>query len=211
MTELQGRKDLIVLAADQDIAFSIRGLFYRTQALEIRQLKNDIFVHPGHDPGCLSAAHDFLRPFVNRYSHALVVLDREGCGRDHLSRDRLEHELETRLYQSGWNDRAAGIVIDPELEIWIWSDSPHVDTVLGWRDKQPVLRAWLGMQGFVDPGEVKPNRPKEAVRRALRFVSKKNSSSLYLELAQKVSFGHCVDPAFLKLKAVLRSWFAEIS
>lgn len=211
MTELRRQKDLIVLTADQDIAFSIRGLFSRTQALEIRQLKIDIFVHPEHDPGCLLGAHDFLRPFVNRYSHALVILDREGCGRGHLSRDLLENELETRLCQSGWNDRAAGIVIDPELEMWVWSDSPHVDTVLGWRERQPALRNWLRTQGFVNADGVKPNRPKEAMRSALRLVSKIPSSSLYLELAQKVSFGHCVDHAFLKLKTTLKYWFSDDS
>lgn len=208
MTGLQGQRDLIVLAADQDIASSMRGLFSRAQALEIRQLENDIFVHPEHDPGCLLRAHDFLRPFTKRYAYALVLLDREGCGRDHLSRDLLENELEVRLCQSGWNDRAAGIVIDPELEMWVWSDSPHVEAVLGWRDKEPALRSWLRAQGFVDADGVKPNRPKEAVRSALRLVSKSLSSSLYLELAQKVSIGHCIDPAFLKLKTTLRRWFS---
>ncbi|MEN8217380.1 MAG: hypothetical protein ABFS56_13640 [Pseudomonadota bacterium] len=26
-----------------------------------------------------------------------------------------------------------------ELEIWVWSDSPHVAEILGWKNKQPDL------------------------------------------------------------------------
>jgi hypothetical protein len=44
----------------------------------------------------------------------------------------MENDLEARLSQSGWpSGCCAAIVIDPELELWVWSRSPHVPAVLG--------------------------------------------------------------------------------
>jgi hypothetical protein len=189
--------------------FAVRGLLNRSKALMVREVVSDIYVHPENDPGCLLHGHDFLRSFVNRYAHALVILDREGCGQERFSRETLESNIEERLSQTGWDHRAAAIVIDPELEVWVWSDSPHVDSVLGWEGKQPDLRSWLIIQGFSSSRQIKPNRPKEAVQEALRLVRKQRSSSLYLQLAEKVSLDRCFDRAFIKFKMTLNDWFSE--
>ncbi|MFB3133348.1 MAG: hypothetical protein ACE10K_12585, partial [Rhodothermales bacterium] len=53
----------------------------------------------------------------------------------------------------------------------------------------------------------KPQRPKEAVEAVLRATDTPRSSSLYRQLAQKVSLNRCDDPAFLKLKSTLQEWF----
>jgi hypothetical protein len=98
-------------------------------------------------------------------------------------------------------------VIDPELEAWFWSDSPHVLHVLGWSSQRGRISAWLTQQGYLLPGRSKPVRPKEAVRQALRLTGQRRSSALYRELAEHAAFENCTDPAFLKLKSVLRSWF----
>ncbi|MBI2875671.1 MAG: hypothetical protein HYY20_02180 [Candidatus Tectomicrobia bacterium] len=209
MTSEQIPKDLVILVADKNMEFTIKGLLSRPKALGVRFLANDLFVHPEQDTGCLLRSHDFLRSFINRYAHALVMLDREGCGREGSSREVLEREVEDRLSRSGWGNRAVAIVLDPELEIWVWSDSPHVDSVLGWEGKQPDLKTWLRSQGFWDAQRTKPDRPKEAVEEALRLARKARSSSNYFQLAQRVGFGRCTDPAFLKLKAALQDWFSE--
>lgn len=205
------QKDLVILAADKNIEFTIRGLFSRPQALKIRSLEFDIFVHPEHDPGCFKKSDDFLRPFANSYQYGVVVFDKEGCGREKASRKDLEIEIEERLSKTGWNTRARAIVLDPELEVWVWSDSPQVDIVLGWDGKEPDLRTWLENEGRLKAHAAKPSRPKEALEAALRKVSKARSSARYAQLAQQVSFERCSDPAFLKLKAVLQSWFSEIA
>ena len=124
-------RDLVVLAADKNMEFAVKGLIARAAALGIREILSDVFVHPHHDPGCLLEGHDFLRLYTKSHRHALVILDRGGSGREDLSRESLEQELEGLLSQSGWENRAAAIAIDPELEIWVWSGSPHVDAVLG--------------------------------------------------------------------------------
>ncbi len=208
-------KDLVLLVPDKNIEYTVKGVLTRYQALGIRQLVYqqdfDCFVHPEHDPGCLRTSENFLRPLANQYEHALVLFDREGCGKDHLSREVIEQEVEDRLSQSGWNNRAKVIVLDPEIETWVWSDSSHVDKVLGWEGKQPDLRTWLQSQSFLFPGQLKPERPKEAMQSALRQSGKSRSSALYFQLAEKVSLNRCVDPAFLKLKAILQQWFATNS
>lgn len=201
------QKALIVLTADKDMEFAVRGILGRFKSLGIQEVAADFRVHPEHDPGCLLRGHDFLKPLINQYDHALLLLDREGSGQEIKSRVELEAEIESRLSQAGWGDRAAAIVIDPELEMWVWSDSPHVDTILGWQGKEPDLRTWLFEKGYLSTGVLKPPRPKEALEEALRAVKAPKSSSTYSRIAQKVSISSCIDPSFLKLKDVLQLWF----
>ena len=46
------------------------------------------------------------------------------------------------------------------------------------------------------------------MEKILRMKSKPRSSSIYLALAKRVSLQRCQDPAFLKLKTTLASWFS---
>lgn len=171
----------------------------------------DLYVHPERDPGCLLRAPDFLRPFANRYERALVLLDHDGCGRATEERSKLESDLEKRLAEAGWEERVAAIVISPELESWVWSDSPKVDLALGWEGKTPPLREWLREKSLLKAGAVKPFQPKRAVELALRTVYKPRSSAIYSEIAQEVSTERCIDPAFSKLRQHLREWFPQAS
>lgn len=207
MTNGQFVQDLVVLVADKNMEFAVKGVLGRNQSVPMREVLPVFHVHPEHDPGCLLRGHMFLKPFVNRFAHALILLDCEGSGHERRDRDAIEKEIEDRLAKSGWEHRAAAIVIDPELEIWVWSDSPHVDNVLGWDNQQPALRDWLQHEGYLCAEHIKPKRPKEALELALRKARKPRSSSLYLKLAQKVSLARCVDPSFVKLKTVLQEWF----
>ena len=207
MSDAPYRGDLIALVADKNMEYAVRGIIARERALGIRAIEYVVHVHPEKDPGCLLRGHDFLGSFTRQFEHALLLHDRDGCGQENKSREELEQEIEGRLSLSGWGERAAAIVLDPELEIWVWSDSPHVDSVLNWQGKEPDLRSWLNAENLFLENQVKPERPKEAMDRALREVRKPRSSSLYLQLAQQVSFQRCIDPAFSKLKTTLQHWF----
>jgi len=162
------RRDLVVLAADKDMELTLKGLLPRYQALGTRQIDFEIFMHPGHDPGCRAQGVEFLRNFCNQFEHAILIFDREGSGRDEQRVEDLETELEAQLVQNGWDDRAAAIALDPELEIWIWSDSIEVDQVMGWAGRDPSLRQWLADQEYFRPSHPKPVEPKTAFRAALR-------------------------------------------
>jgi len=208
MTSTSTRQDLIVLVADRAMAAAIKSILGRPTSLQIRPVALAVLIHPQRDPGVLRHAHDFLRPFVGKYEHAIAALDREGCGNEAQSREALEAEVENRLQRNGWGDRARAVVIDPELESWVWSDSPEIERVLGWAGRSPALRSWLTERGMLQEGIVKPDRPKEAVEAALRFVRRPRSSAIYQELARSVSLRRCSDPAFAKLRRTLRDWFS---
>lgn len=186
---------------------AIRGILTRPAALGIRETSHAIFVHPQRDPGCRVRGDVFLESFTAQYEHALLIFDRDGCG-DLSARETIETNIEQRL-AGRWGQRAAAVVIDPELENWVWADSPHVADVLGWRDHNPNLRAWLNARGLCALPPAKPADPKNALTEALREVRKPASSALFLQLAQRVGFATCTDASFLKLSAQLRSWFSN--
>jgi hypothetical protein len=202
-------KDLVVLAADKNIDYGIRGLLSRPAALGIRPIlaSTDTFVHQHHDPGCAKEAHAFLRPMQDDYRHALVVFDRMGSGREALSRAEISEEVRGRLAASGWGRRAESVVLDPELEIWVFAASPQVERCIGWPAGRSTLRRWLAERGLWDEGQTKPADPKAALELALREVKKPRSSAIYKQLGERVGVQGCTDPAFEKFRDTLRRWF----
>jgi len=208
MSGTGSRNDLVVLVADQDMEFAVSGILDRSQSLGVHPLAYDVFRHPERDPGCRAKGHVFLRPFAGQYRRALVLFDHEGSGHEALTRDEVEGEVEERLSRNGWSGRGAAVAIAPELETWVWSDSPHVPDILGWRDAGVGPREWLCAETeYWDAGDAKPARPKEAMRAVLRHVRRQFSASLFRELASRVSLSRCVDPAFAKLTGTLSAWF----
>jgi hypothetical protein len=200
--------DLFVLVADQDQAQAILALLeHRTPSLGVRTCRFEVRKHPQHDGGCFRQAPDLLRTMQSQAAHALVVLDREGSGADEKAPGEIEANLEGRLGTSGWDDRARAVVIDPELEIWLWSDSPHVATALGWIAGEADLQKWLTGQGFLSAGAVKPARPKEAMLAVLHETRVKPSASIFAEAARNVSLERCQDRSFLRFRDILRGWF----
>lgn len=200
-------RDLIFLVADKNIECGVRGLLSRPEALGVRSIDAQIVVHVRRDPGCVHEAHDFLRPFVNEYRHALVMFDLQGSGREALRRHGLGDEVRRRLAASGWDDPADVIVLDPELEVWVFSTSLHVERCLGWHETRGSLRGWLRGQNLWPEGRVKPEKPRETLERVLQHLSRPRSSSLYECLGRRVSVRGCTDPAFVKFTSTLSIWF----
>lgn len=207
MSDSTAATDLIVVTADIDAAGTIRALLARHQALSIRKIAATVDRYVGRDSGCYRRAHEYLRPFISHFDYALVVFDRHGCGNEGQSRVALEEDVEERLRRNGWANRSAAIVLDPELEAWVWSDSPEVDRVLGWAGKQPDLRTWLREEGLWSDDASKPSDPKQAMRSAQRHARQPASAAVYRQLAQSVGVERCTDPAFEKLRATLQRWF----
>lgn len=201
-------KDLVVLVPDKNVQFGIDSLLSRYESLNIRQIFYEIFVHPLHDPGVYHNAANFLRPLSNRYSYALVFLDHEGCGQERTPSDEIASTVKRNIERSGWPNRVEVIVFDPELEIWIWTDSPHTASALGWNSFSD-LKNWLTQQGLWAQNVAKPERPKEAVEIALRKRRIPRSSSIYREIAQNVSLIGCQDDSFMKFKNILLQWFPK--
>lgn len=198
--------DLVCLLADKCIEAAIVEVLRRPEALGIRAIQFEAIVHPRRDPGCFLEAGDLLAGYTARAEHALVVLDLDWTAPTKIGAD-LERQLEESLQKVGSAGWARAVVIDPELEAWVFSDSPHVATALGWPESVGTLRAALEAQGLWKGGQSKPHDPKAAVDWALRRARVPRSSSMYRELAKRVSLRNCEDRSFKRLTDLLRGWF----
>ncbi len=205
-------EDLIVLVSDGQMKLFIESLLTkRLKSIGCQPLRFQIIKHPEMDPGCLNRPDGLLASYRNTHQHALVIFDREGCGAEGKSRVELENTVESILNLKGWNSRARAIVIDPELENWIWMRSMHVPIALGWKDEGQSVFEWLFENEFLDSiDHTKPARPKEAVEAVLRWVRKPRSGAIYAQIAEKATLTSCEDPAFLKFRDTLREWFPPI-
>ena len=205
---MNSNKDLIVLTADKDAKEALEALLPRNDSLSIRSITYDIFSHPLHDPGVYKAASDFLRVFSSQYHYCLVVFDHEGSGQEESPASNLVETIKGKLKQNGWENRSEVIVLKPELEIWIWVDSLHTAHAIGWENYHD-LKNWLVKRGWWEKDSLKPEKPKEAFREALKEKRIPPSSSIFREIGEKVSFQRCADPSFEKLRQTLKKWFPK--
>ena len=53
-------------------------------------------------------------------------------------------------------DWAAPAVIDPELEAWVFSASPHVPDVIGWKQSRLPIRKALEVRNLWAAADAKP-------------------------------------------------------
>lgn len=204
------KKDLIVLVADLDAEQAIKHILERHHSLGIRTISFDVIRHPDRDPGCCQDSHNLLRTQLNRYKFALVIFDHHGSGRDKDDIDDIQNDIEKKLSRNGWLDEnVCVIVLDPELEIWVWATSKEVDQCLGWTGKNPDLRTWLKNKKLLQEDQTKPQNPKEAMIDALKVTRKRHNAVIFASLASRISLNKCTDKGFLRLKTTLRQWFSE--
>jgi len=200
------RRDLVLLVADTDMRFAFQALLKRHNALGIRPIAFDIVKHNDRDAGCFAGAHDYLRPLADDYDRALVVFDRHGCGSP-APAPAIEADVRQRVEQAGWAGRCEVVVLDPELEVWVWSPSPKVAECLGWPADAPTLRRWLQERGLWEPSATKPADPKAAVEQVRHEIGERRSPRLYELLARSVTTRRCSDPSFNRFRQILRRWF----
>ena len=117
-------------------------------------------------------------------------------------------ELNRKIEQAKETVSKKIIVLDPEVEIWIWSDSPEVCQALGW-DSRSSLDEFLIEEGLIEARHAKPSDPKGAMTAALRRSQTPRTASIFETLAKTVGLNRCTDAAFNKLKATLKNWFPE--
>ena len=205
------KRELVILVADKDMAQALKGILERPEALGIRAINPVIHIEAQHDAACAQRGVSFLSMFSEDYRHGLLMFDHLGSGKERISPQNLQKNLNDEFRQTGWGERARAIVLVPELETWVWGTSPHVAEIAGWKNGNSKLRRWLREQGWLESGEVKPQEPSKAFRAALRAANTKRSSSLYLRIARKVSLTRCKDETFQEFKEILRNWFPPAS
>lgn len=195
-------KDLFCLVADNNMVAAMDELLNRHVALGIRRITFDVRAHPRRDIGVFRDGIEFVRPLQNQYQHGLLLLDAAWDG----APPDIHEQLNRKLADASLDNWARAIVIAPELEVWVWSDSPHVAEVLGWSSLSD-LRSRLRQNGLRDNRKPKPQDRKTAMERALEHVRQPRSSVIYRRLAKRVSVRRCKDPAFVCLQKTLLEWF----
>ncbi len=207
-TAEQEPRELVVVTADNQQKRTVATLLLeRWRALGIRQLAinadSDIYSLQ-NDPGVFHRAGGFLAVFARQYEYALVLIDAEWEGGP-ASAEKIEAKIQNDLNSNGWKGRSAVVVIDPELEIWVWSTSPHVPRLFG-TDWETIKD--LGHRtGCWQEGETKPSRPKDLLDKVLHRTRRRRSAALYQQLACKVSLGRCQDSSFYRFREILQGWF----
>jgi len=207
--------DLLFLVADKDMAEAVAGLLERDQVHRVIgcrpfdfDSRRDIKVAAGqNDPGLYVRANELLRLLSADYRRAVVIVDEAWEGSP--GAEAIEQRLQAHLADAGWSaDAALALVVCPEADVWLWSDSPHSATALGW-PSWAELRPALEGEGWISPGQAKPDRPKEAAEWALRNCGHKapRSATLYRQVASRVSVNRCEDTAVERLLNTLRAWF----
>lgn len=202
------KKDLVIVTADQDAEFTVKRLLQRELGMfDIAAFTWEVIRHPGRDSGCRVRSKDLLRDLQNSYRYAIVVFDFEGCEppRGH-TKLQVAAAVEGDLARNGWRDRSKAILIDPELENWIWMRHDRMAQAIRWEGQQE-LYGWLEERALVDPGQAKPPRPKESLHKVLRQKQVRPSASQFDAIATMAPLRQCTDPAFKELMDTLAGWF----
>lgn len=211
MTDQPCSRDLLVLVADADMREVMRGVLGRSDEVAAGQLDFDVQVHPQRDGGCRTGAATYLRPYLKRFRYCMVVFDRYGCGsRD--SREDIQRSVESDLARNGWDGRSKVIVIEPELEAWIWGDLKAASRQVGWPGDHTALRERLAAEGHWPRDQDKPEDPKRAMREAMSRSplrrQPRRSARVFRKIADSARFDGCRDAAFNELRETLMTWFS---
>ena len=207
------KRDCIFFVADKTMRETFLGFLSRedrTTQLGCSDFAfdpaEDLFFAAGqNDSGLNKRADALLSPFLHSHRKAVVALDCDWDGSP--GQAQIIHNVTTQLLQSGWRaEDVIVIAIDPELEQWIWQDSPVLAEEL--RMHAPHgLKAVLTQRGLWPEEATKPPLPKDLFIQLRRENNVKLSSSVFKRIAARVPVGLCVDSEFRRLVAQLQAWF----
>ena len=203
-------RELIILVADGTMRAVFQAFFERqfhhTLACSAFDFcpRTDIVHDPlNTDGGVHRRCHEILRPYLKTHRRALVVLDQQFGG--DRPADEVRRDIEHLLNANGWADRAAAVVIEPELEVLLWQDNPNVERAL--RHQGGSLRQLLALDGRWPNGAAKPTDPKGVIQALIRGNRAGPPMVVYSQIARAVTTQGCVDPAFHRVRDSLRAWF----
>lgn len=208
-----GMRPCVFLVPDKNIEKLVTGFLTRSgfhQSLNCRPFAfnpvRDMLVDPGRDPHIYKRADGLLQPFASTHQHAVVLVDAAWGGSP--GEKAIKMRVQQHIIKAGWPDgKGCAIVLVPEVEAWIWQNSPHVLAALGVKESYESLQKELESRGFWKQGDIKPHAPKEAMEFILRRNRKPRSSAIYEQIARSVSLRKCINPSLQQLLTCLRHWF----
>ncbi len=209
---------LLLYAADDAIRRVVEGLIHAMQ--QKKMLPGLKGVNSSHAAGFFDTLLYRLEATVEAlveqrkifpWTHVLVVADRRVSGKRIESVVRLEDRFRDLLRRRSPEVVGKLVVIDPEVEIWLWG--------VGWNHWREALERHTGKKfppdrvrsAFQIHGTGKPQDPKDAIRQALRILNIRKKSPLYGEVARCSSrreWERCQSPSFRELYQTLMEWFA---
>lgn len=209
-------RDCFFLVADTNMAETVKGFLGRKRFYESLGTApfdfdpaGDLVVAAGdNDPGLFVRAHEILALYRRSHRRAVVIIDSAWDGSP--GAEAIKREMTANLHKDGWDDEIFRvIVIDPELENWIWQKNVHVARALGFETHEAMVEA-MSHDGNWPAGKDKPIDPKGLWERMLRRARIPRSSAIYRKITSQVSISRCRDEAFLELRQALQSWFPAV-
>lgn len=202
-------KDCFFLVADKQMEGAFGGFLNRPdfhQRLRTSSFTFEITAdYAGNDAGIYHRAHEILRVVRSEFQHAIVVLDHAFEGS--RSAASIQTKIRKDLTRNGWHENEVEvIVIEPELEIWLWTPTIAQALLLD-PGSFTSLRKKMEDRGLWEPATPKPLRPKEAFTLLCRDFRMPQSSALCSRITKTVSVSRCIDPAFCQLRETLQRWF----
>lgn len=204
-------RDCIFLLADSMMEAVFRGFLNREKChLSLRCKAFDFdpredIIRGISDPNTSRQAHVLLRDYHRTHRYAVVVLDNDWDGSPGV--ERIRSDVAALLSANGWGqDHFEVLVINPELENWIWQESEQINRAFNYKETIS-MRQWLRKRDMWKDGEAKPARPKEAAKAVLKMTRVPQSGATYQRVVERVSVSGCTDPAFMQLCEALRRWF----
>lgn len=198
--------DLLVLVPDKNYKIGIERLLKRNEHLTIHHINFLVLVHPEHDPGVLKKSTEIVRPYLRGFRYLLVFFDFEGCGQESQNPEDLRIDLLRQLSRNGWENRCEVVIINPELERWVWHPSDETARIIQWASFDE-LKSWLAQEELWMNDSPKPERPKECFEAALKQKMIPRSSSLYGKIASVLNWQGCLDAEFIRFIETLQRWF----
>ena len=213
-------RDIIFHLADDHMETGMRAFFQRDDwqhALGCHRFDIDadspvdLFRVAGHtDPGLWKHAHENLAAFRDKYRHAVIVLDADFD--PYPGADVLHQDITRAMIAADWEEgQFAVVVIQPELEAWLWAANVNVAIAFGHQDFT-ALRNTLEAEGLWTPGEPKPNDLKRARDRAAKLGGKKTGGPIFKGVFGSISskaLNQCVEPGFKTLQEAVQRWFPK--
>jgi hypothetical protein len=211
-------RDVIFHLADPNMEAGFRAFFARDDwhyVLGCSRFKidpeseQDIYRLGGEtDGGLRKRAHTNLTLFQHLYRHAVIVLDADF--KPSPGAEALQKEISANMLAAGWSqDAFCVVVIDKELEAWLWAPNINVAKAFGHEDFEAMRRA-LADKKLWDAGSPKPNDLKAARDLAARLGGRKTGGPLFRGVfsgMSKRACDLCQESGFVTLRSALQRWF----
>ncbi len=147
------------------------------------------------------------------FRYVICLWDHQGSGEENKPPSRVQGEVQARLNRNTLKGFSKALVIDPELEIWLWRDRTAIASILevdenrltewlnDWRQAQfPKQTVETLLQQF----------PKEALEEVMRRAGEKPDAALYGRITAIANLQRwSKEPSFRRLCSTLRKWFAK--